>query len=202
MAAASTSWSSPGELSMDELATTMSLERDDVRLRAATAEDEPTLQALYASSRAREMAQTDWSDEQKATFCEMQFRAQHAHYRVFYPGAIYWMIERVRTVADVACEPYVIGRLYWARLRSEHEDVLMEMTLWPEERKAGLGTAVVAKVLEWAAREGRIVSLHVEYGNPSVHLCERLGFVRVGEAGLVQKLIWTPPQVRPQVTTA
>lgn len=177
---------------MPDLASTMNLERSDVRLRVATDADEPTLRALYASSRERDLALTDWSNEQKAQFCDLQFRAQHAHYRAYYPGAIYWMIERVRTTAGAPCDPVVIGRLYWARLRSAQEDVLMEMTLWPGERQSGLGTAIVAKVLDWAAREERIVSLHVEIGNPSVHLCERLGFERVGEGGLVQKLIWSP----------
>jgi GNAT superfamily N-acetyltransferase len=177
---------------MSESSTVMSLGRDDVRLRVAEASDEPVLQSLYASSRQRELLLTNFSDAEKAAFCEMQYRAQRTHYRNFYPSAVYWLIERVRGSSGEVCEPHVIGRLYWARLQSEREDVLMEMTLVPEERKSGLGTAVVSKILEWAARDGRSVSLHVEIGNPSVHLCERLGFQRVGEGGLVQKLVWSP----------
>jgi hypothetical protein len=113
----------------------MSLERDDLRLRDATPADEPVLRTLYASARERELSVTDWSDEQKAAFCDMQFRAQYSHYRIYYPTARYWLIERIRDSGGNTCEPVVIGRLYWARLQSEHEDILMEMTLWPQERK-------------------------------------------------------------------
>lgn len=168
------------------------LGRDDLRLRDAQPEDEPVLRSLYASSRARELAMTPWTDAEKAAFCDMQFQAQHSHYKIYYPTARYWLIERIRDSRGAPCEATIIGRLYWARLRSEHEDVLMEMTLWPNERRSGLGTDIVKRVLAWAQAERRIVSMHVEHGNPSIHLSERVGFVRVGDDTTVQKLIWYP----------
>jgi RimJ/RimL family protein N-acetyltransferase len=181
-------------------AQAMNLGRDDLRLRDATNDDEATLRALYASSRERELAVTDWSDEQKAAFCDMQFKAQHSHYKIYYPTANYWLIERVRDVEGMPCEAIVIGRLYWARLQSECEDVLMEMTLWPSERGGGLGTDIVKRVLAWAQAEQRIVSMHVEHENPSIHLSERVGFVRVGDAVPVQKLLWYPSPISSDAT--
>ena len=60
---------------------------ESLSLRPITPEDEPFLARLYASTRAEELAQTNWSEEQKAMFCRMQFNAQTADYRANYPDA-------------------------------------------------------------------------------------------------------------------
>ncbi|MCC7067274.1 MAG: GNAT family N-acetyltransferase [Burkholderiales bacterium] len=171
----------------------MQLSIPGLRLRVADASDEPALGALYASSRERELAMTPWTDAEKAVFCDLQYQAQHSHYRSHYPTAVYWMIERVADRDGTPIAAQVIGRLYWARLRTEPEDILMEMTLKRELRGGGLGTAIVREVLRWAAEDERRVSLHVEIGNPSAHLCERLGFVHVGGDALIRRYVWHPP---------
>src|ERR1700746_2508336 len=66
---------------------------DSPRLRAATPEDEQFLRAVYASTRAEELARVPWSDEQKRAFTDMQFAAQEADYRRHYPNAQYLVIE-------------------------------------------------------------------------------------------------------------
>ena len=74
--------------------------------RPITDADLPFLARVYAATRAAELAPVPWSQEQKAAFCDMQFRAQHAHYQANYPGAD-WL------VVELAAEP--VGRLYIAR---------------------------------------------------------------------------------------
>ena len=54
--------------------------------RPATDADLPFLGRLYASTRIEELEVTSWTDEQKAAFLDMQFRAQHAHYIKHYPA--------------------------------------------------------------------------------------------------------------------
>ena len=62
--------------------------------RTATAADLPFLSRLYASTRMEELAVTSWTEEQKAAFLDMQFQAQHAHYRKHYPEADWLVVQR------------------------------------------------------------------------------------------------------------
>ncbi|OYW70612.1 MAG: hypothetical protein B7Z37_30225, partial [Verrucomicrobia bacterium 12-59-8] len=58
-----------------------------IALRPVTPADEAFLLAVYASTRAEELALSGWTDEQKDQFCRMQFTGQDAHYRGNYPTA-------------------------------------------------------------------------------------------------------------------
>ena len=71
-----------------------------------TDEDLPFVEALYASTRAAEMALTGWPPEQQRAFLAQQHRAQHHHYRAYHAGAEWLIIER---------DGAPIGRLYLAR---------------------------------------------------------------------------------------
>src|SRR5947207_14155770 len=95
-------------------------------------EDEPFLQQLYASTRAEELAQVPWTDEQKAAFCRMQFAAQRQHYQEHYAGASFDVIE---------LEGQPIGRLYVARWASEIR--IVDIGLLPEYRGRGIGSEVL-----------------------------------------------------------
>lgn len=136
-----------------------------VTLRAAEPADEPLLCAVYASARAEELALTDWSLEQKAAFCGQQFTAQDAHYRQHYPTAQYSIIER---------DGVAIGRLYVDRWTQEIR--IMDITLLPDHRGAGIGTGLLRELMDEAAGAGKALSIHVEKFNPALRLYERLGF--------------------------
>lgn len=82
----------------------------NVSLRSVEPADEEFLLGLYATTRADELALTDWTDEQKAAFVRHQFDAQTHHYREHYPTATFDVI----LVDD---EP--AGRLYVDRLHVE-----------------------------------------------------------------------------------
>lgn len=150
-----------------------------VSLRPTEAKDGEFLCALYASTRADELAATDWTDEQKSQFCRMQFEAQTAHYREHYPNAEYSVIESDGQLA---------GRLYVDRWPSEIR--IMDIALLPEWRGKGIGTRFLTALQDEASSEGKELSIHVEKFNPALNLYRRLGFREKEDRGVYWLLSW------------
>ena len=145
-----------------------------IALRPITPEDDSFLARLYASTREQELAQTNWSEEQKAMFCRMQFNAQTADYQRNYPDASFQIIERDGVAA---------GRLLV--LRSDEKKIhVIDIALLPEHRGAGIGTKFLRELQEEARAAGKKLSIHVELFNPARRLYERLGFQQVEEKGM------------------
>jgi ribosomal protein S18 acetylase RimI-like enzyme len=151
----------------------------DITLRPATDADRDFLYQVYASTRQEEMALVPWDDAGKRAFLTMQFEAQHYHYHTYYDTAEYLII-----LAD----DQPAGRIYVARW--EHEIRLMEITLLPEYRGGGIGTALIEDLLAEARATDRIVGLHVEPFNRALRLYERLGFTKAGEEGIYWFMEW------------
>ncbi len=127
------------------------------------------------------MKQVPWTDAQKAEFVRQQFEAQHAWWREHYTGASF-------DVVWLGGEP--AGRLYvdeWVK-----EIRIVDISLLPEHRGAGLGTRLLRGVLERGDAAGKPVSIHVERFNPALRLYERLGFRPVEDKG-VYLLMSRPP---------
>ena len=155
-----------------------------VRLRPVEDRDLPFLAELYASTRREEVAQTPWSEEQKEAFLRWQFENQHWHYREYYPGCEFLVIEE---------EGAAIGRLYVDRWQDQIR--LVDISLLPEHRGLGLGTALLGELLaEGEARE-LPVTIHVEFNNPALALYRRLGFRHVDSNGIYYLMRWTPPNL-------
>ncbi len=152
-----------------------------VCLRLAVTEDEPFLQAVYASTRAEEMAIVPWAPEQKLAFVQMQYRAQRQSYQNQFPDSQIYVIE-------LGSQP--VGRMIVDR--SATAILLMDIALLPEYRNHGLGTALMRDLLDEADRLHRPVQLHVEDFNPAMHLYLRLGFVKTGEAGIYSEMTRQP----------
>jgi len=153
-----------------------------VSLRSETDHDLDFLKDLYAASREREMALlVGWSDTQKREFLDQQFNAQRSHYQKHYPDARFEIIER-------SGQP--LGRLYVTELKQEIR--LMDISLMPSARNAGIGGRICLDIMTRAERLGKIVSLHVEDDNPAKRLYARLGFAEVGEAGFYTLMHWCP----------
>ncbi len=143
--------------------------------------DLPFLARVYASTRAEEVATVSgWSDEQKAAFVDMQFRAQHAHYQKYYPKAD-WL------VMSHAGED--VGRLYIERWPNQHR--LIDITLLPEHRGQGFGEALLRDLMEEAAAVDKAVSIHVEKFNPAMRLYRRLGFTVDEDKGVYDLMRWS-----------
>jgi RimJ/RimL family protein N-acetyltransferase len=137
----------------------------EITRRSVCEADRPFLFEIYASTRAAELAMTPWTAEQKQLFLTMQFNAQIAGYSETHPQATHEII-------SAAGRP--VGRLYLSRL----PDCLhiLDITIAPESRNAGIGTQVLREILEEADRVNKPVNIYVESYNPSLHLFERLGF--------------------------
>jgi ribosomal protein S18 acetylase RimI-like enzyme len=148
-------------------------------LRPITPKDESFLAGLYASTRAEELAHTNWSDEQKAMFCRMQFNAQTVDYQRNYPDASFQIIERNGAAA---------GRLLV--LRSEEKIHVIDIALMPEHRGAGIGTKFLRELQDEAKAAGKPLSIHVERFNPARRLYDRLGFQQIEEKGVYFLMEW------------
>ncbi|WP_375565671.1 GNAT family N-acetyltransferase [Oceaniradius stylonematis] len=131
------------------------------------------LSALYAATRAEEVAPLPWSDAQKAAFLDQQFQAQHAHYMEHYPDADWLIAERGGAPA---------GRLYLERWPSEIR--VIDIALMPDVRGQGLGRAMMEDVISLAGAGGLGVGIHVEKNNPAMRLYERLGFTPREDKGV------------------
>jgi ribosomal protein S18 acetylase RimI-like enzyme len=152
---------------------------DSPRLRAATPEDEQFLRAVYAGTRAEELARVPWSEEQKRAFTNMQFAAQDADYRQHYPTAQYSIIE----VQGVPA-----GRLYVDRCQEEIR--IIDIALLPEHRRGGIGTRLLRELQDEARTAGKTLTIHVEKFNPALSLYRRLGFQQIEDKGVYLFLEW------------
>jgi len=144
-----------------------------VTLRPFRDEDLELLFRVYASTRTEELAPVPWDDEQKAAFLRMQAVAQHAYYQENYKGAAWLVIERFGLPA---------GRLYVHR--REKEIRLVDISLLPEHRNAGIGTALLHELIAESNAAGKPLRIHVEKNNPALSLYERLGFVPIADKGV------------------
>ena len=143
-----------------------------VALRPATPTDRDFLVALFRTTREDELSITGWDEAAKAAFVELQFAAQDQSYRLAYPAGRFDVVER---------DGRRIGRLSTVRLADEIR--IVDIVLLPDERGAGIGTALIDAVLAEAGSLGLAVRLHVEPWNPARRLYERLGFVGVEQRG-------------------
>lgn len=151
-------------------------------MRPIQEEDLEFLLRLYSTTRAEEMAMvTDWTDEQKDAFVRMQFQAQHAWYQEHYGDAQF---------ALVLVEGIPAGRLYVHRRAAEIR--LVDISLLPEYRNGGIGTALLGELFAESAESGKPVTIHVEKFNPAMRLYERLGFVPVADHGVYLLLKRSP----------
>jgi ribosomal protein S18 acetylase RimI-like enzyme len=137
----------------------------NITLRPVSESDEAFIFALYASTRAAEMAMVPWSDSQKQAFVEMQFRAQKTSYAKEYPSAQH-------SVICLDGDP--VGRLYLDR--SQERFHILDITVAEASRNLRVGSMVLKEILEEAECAQKATTIYVENFNPSVRLFERLGF--------------------------
>ena len=125
------------------------------------------------------MALVPWTVEQQQAFVRSQFAAQQDHYAKTYPAASHDII-----VADNR----PVGHLYVGRL--DHEIRIVDITLLPAERNAGIGSYLIKQLQDEAKDSGKVTRIFVEEFNPSLRLFERLGFTkraaRISSADAVQ----------------
>ena len=161
----------------------------DYRLRAATLADEAWQLAIYASTRADELALTGWPREQCEAFVRQQHQAQQQHYARHFPHSACHLI--------VVNTDEVAGRL-WLDARSNRLHIL-DIALLPAWRGQGLGTRCLQALAQEAQAGGLALGIQVEIHNPARRLYERLGFVPDGEPqGLYQAMLRPAPAPQPE----
>ena len=104
-------------------------------------------------------------------------------YRAQYPDARFDILER---------DGIPFGRF----ILSENDGMatFVDFALLPGDRGAGLGTAVVRRMLDWVAERCAVVRLSILSNNEaSLRMTRRVGFVQVGQAPPHVLLEWRRP---------
>jgi GNAT superfamily N-acetyltransferase len=151
-------------------------------LRPETDADIPFLAALFASTRDEELAQVDWTPEQKRQFLAMQFDAQRRHYRSTIDNCAFDVLEQ---------NGAPMGRLYLESRRTRLH--VVDISLMPDWRGKGIGTAILAALIAEARAGGRGVGIFVEKFNPALQLYRRLSFTEVEDSEVYLEMEWMPP---------
>lgn len=162
-----------------------------ISLRPSTPQDVPFLRSVYASTRAEELAVTGWSDAEMDAFLTMQSEAQERHYRSAYPDARFDV---------VLVDGIDAGRLYVHRGADEIR--IIDIAMLPAWRGHGVSTLLLESLLDEARGSARLVSLHVEVGNPAAALYDRLGFHAVEQRGIHRLLHWHAASLQPEAAAS
>lgn len=158
----------------------MTIELDTAKgrfvLRPERPGDAAFLYTLFRSHTLAGAAAMPVDEAMRELLLRMQFRAQTQTYAAAYPDARFDILER---------DGVPFGRL----IVHEHAAIatFVDFALLPEQRGAGLGTAVILRVLDWVSERCTAVRLNILSSNQaSLRMTRRLGFVQTGE---------TPPYV-------
>lgn len=162
------------------MTTTARDSRVEVVLRPSTDADHEFLVGLYGSTREEELSRVPWAPGQLEAFVRMQFTAQDTEYRRHNPHGSF-------DVVEVAGRP--VGRLIVDRRPGDIR--VVDVSLVPAARGAGIGTRLLGDLVEEARDTGRIVSIHVEAHNRAAELYARLGFAVAADLGVYRRMEWT-----------
>jgi GNAT superfamily N-acetyltransferase len=149
--------------------------------RPIAAGDMDFLCSLYASTRTQELAATGWPEAAQRQFLAQQFDFQHRYYQEHHADAEFLLLLR---------HDRPIGRLYW-RARPA-QATLIDVSLLPDQRGQGLGSALLQDLTARADRQGQDIDLHVEPANPARRLYERFAFTAVDVHGVYLHMRRTP----------
>lgn len=151
-------------------------------MRHAHDGDIPRLRALYADTRAAEMACVPWPLAAKQQFLDQQFDLQHQHYLSYYANADFLVIEYQKTLQ---------GRYYLLRAAPDH--LIVDICLFAEKRGNGIGRALIEASQIEAAAMGHGMQLQVLSDNTRAKkLYELLGFVVTDSADMHLQMHWSP----------
>lgn len=149
-------------------------------VRPALPQDEIFLYELYSAVRGPEFDLAPIDATQKEHLMRMQFHAQMGSYTQMYPNSCYHVV-----LLD--SEP--VGRLWVAQLDNEFH--LVDIAVHPGEQSKGIGTALLQRLQQEAARAGMpIRSCVSKFNAGSVRFHKRLGFHIVREDDVNYFMEW------------
>ena len=152
----------------------------DIQFRPIQVEDQALLFQVYSSTRT-DVEAAGLEPREKLQFLQMQFAAQSQYYQATFPKAEFLAIMQ----ADV-----LIGRLYIDRPGDEIH--IIDIALLPEHRRQGIGSRLMADILEEATRADLPVRIYVEVYNTALAWYESLGFVKVEDIQTHFQMKWQP----------
>ena len=153
-----------------------------VSLRRVTDADNEFLVAVYASSRAAELAQVDWDESQKDAFVRWQYERQKEEYDARYPDARYDII---------LLDGVPAGRIWVGT--SETEIRLLDIALLPDFQNRGIGTQLLGELIDEATRTNKALRHMVFVLNDNAYrFYERLGFETIEDLGGYKHMEWKP----------
>jgi GNAT superfamily N-acetyltransferase len=136
--------------------------------------------ALFVATKAGEMAATPIDAAAKDLLLRMQYRSMTATYRREYPNARWEVVE-------LEGEP--VGLLITDV--GDRRILYVDIALSPRAQGRGLATRLMRRALEEPRRLGLPARVNVLARNAaSLKLCERIGFVAVGEEPPFVQLEW------------
>jgi GNAT superfamily N-acetyltransferase len=149
-------------------------------------DDASFLLAVFASTRAPELAALAAMGLDGDAFVSSQFAAQRSHIQTNFPHADDYVI----AVGDVPAGRLVVNR-------GAEELLIIELALLLPFRGAGVGTTLVERMVEEATVSGLPVRCHVLEGSEAQRFWEGNGFVTIGREGthlsLERRPATTPP---------
>ena len=155
-----------------------------VLLRPVNDADQEFLIGVYASTRAAELAQVDWDENQKDAFIRWQYEMQKQEYDARFPSARYEII-----LVDGA----PAGRI-WVGTNDE-EIRLLDIALLTEFQNRGVGTQLLRQLMEEATRTNKVLRHMVFVLNDNAfRFYERLGFRTIEDVGGYKHMEWLPRQ--------
>ena len=159
----------------------MSRPRVEYSVRPCEETDHEALVAVYASTRASEIAHLPWTAEQADAFVRSQFELQERD----------WSGRRPRA----ECSVLIVGGRVVGRLVIDRDGVdlhVVDIALLDETRGLGIGSAIIRELAEEADRDGRGITLFVEEGSRAARFYARLGFVEIDCVGVHRHLRRAP----------
>jgi RimJ/RimL family protein N-acetyltransferase len=156
---------------------------EGVTLRPETPQDEAFLFALFRDTALPELALMPVDDATKEALVRMQFASQSQTYRAQFPAARFDIVEQHGTS---------IGRIVVDD--GEPAGCIVDFALVPGSRSKGLGTAILAAVMQHFVRLRRPARCKVLMSNaPSLRMCQRVGFQQIEVIPPFLQLEWQPP---------
>jgi ribosomal protein S18 acetylase RimI-like enzyme len=149
-------------------------------VRPALPADEIFLYELYSAIRGPEFALAPMTPTQREHLIRMQFHGQLSAYTRMYPNSCYHI---------VLLDSKPVGRLWVAQLNGEFH--LVDVAVHPQLQSKGIGTALVQRLQQEAARARLPIRCMVSKFNPgSLRFHKRLGFHILREDEMNYFLEW------------
>lgn len=151
-------------------------------VRPALPQDEIFLYELYSAVRGPEFASAPIPAQQKEDLIRMQFRASMSAYAQMYPNSCCHV---------VLLDSKPVGRLWFAP--GEGEFHLVDIAVHPELQSKGIGSVLIKRLQQEAARAGLPIRSCVFRFNPgSVRFHQRNGFTIIREDQVNYYMEWRP----------